>query len=247
MASGGVQPSGPPGQRHSGVVHGGLSRRPCPDSRAVTGCWPGLVAGLTVITLVIVANVFAGRPPTVADDSDRFTQPQSSFVTPGLRPGHANTVAATDAIAFTQPDPSADADSPSDSDADAHSPSDSNALGFADADSTDDNGAPTLAPPPTPPTATPTQAPSESCASSSPADGSTTSDHSIVISRLRAAECQRSRTTFRLGSMNTPQPTTEGRWSFTEQLAIRARTRSEFRVADDRSTEIAITVYHAPV
>src|SRR6476646_6803689 len=65
MASGGDQPARPVGQRHSGVVHGGQNRRPATPPRR-DWLLGGLVAGLTVIAMLIVANVSAAKPADVA-------------------------------------------------------------------------------------------------------------------------------------------------------------------------------------
>src|SRR4051794_13950975 len=65
MASGGVQPPGPAGQRHSGVVHGGLNKRRASSPRRnwLAG---GVVALVTVVAMILVANAFATRPTEVA-------------------------------------------------------------------------------------------------------------------------------------------------------------------------------------
>src|SRR4029079_10465057 len=65
MASGGDQPARPVGQRHSGVVHGGLNRRP-PTPPRRDWLLGGMVAGLTIIALLIVANGCAAKPVDVA-------------------------------------------------------------------------------------------------------------------------------------------------------------------------------------
>src|SRR3954447_10646438 len=102
MASGDMEPAGPPGQRHSGVVHGGLSRRPQPQRRR-DWLLGGGVAGLTVIAFLVIANVLGGQPAAVAEvptASPPSPSPASSlpiFVqeTPAPTPTPSPTLAPT--------------------------------------------------------------------------------------------------------------------------------------------------------
>src|SRR4051794_29247420 len=80
MASGGAQPTRPDGQRHSGVVHGGRSRSPTPQPRR-DWLLGGLVAGVTVAAMLLVANVFAGRSTDVADVSVASASPTPTTTT----------------------------------------------------------------------------------------------------------------------------------------------------------------------
>ena len=242
MASGGDQPARPPGQRHSGVVHGGLNRRPATPPRRdwVLG---GMVAGLTVIAMLIVANVFAAKPADVAAVPTDSPTPISVSSLPifvqetPAPPSPTPTLAPTPTASSTPiPTPTPTL---------APTPS------------------ATLPPTPTPmlvPTPAPSAPPTPAAPPSSPplvasppalglvilqpADGATTSDHSVVISGLSQPGVTITHDIPNWFDEHTTADS-QGRWSFTESLAEGQNT-FKFRVADDMTTEVTLTIYYEP-
>jgi hypothetical protein len=77
-----------------------------------------------------------------------------------------------------------------------------------------------------------------------PANGSTTSDHSVVISGLTQPNVTITHDIPNWFDEHTTADS-EGRWSFTESLAEGQNT-FKFRVADDMTTEVTLTIYYQP-
>lgn len=244
MASGGDQPTRPPGQRHSGVVHGGLNRRPARPPRR-DWLLGGMVAGLTVIAMLIVANVFAARPADVANVPTDV---------PTASPVSSLPIFVQETPVPPTPTPTLPP-TPTPSPAPVPTPAPSLAP----------TPSPTLPPTPTP-SPTPTRAPSASPAPLptaspplatvgptpplvglvivQPADGSTTKENSVVISGLAQPNVT---ITHDIPNWFDEHTTTDnqGRWSFTESLAHGENT-FRFRVGDDMATEVTLTLYYQP-
>ena len=224
MASDGVQPPRPPGQRHAGVVHGGLRRGPMPAPRRdwVAG---GIVAGLTLASLVIVANVFGGRQPTVAviDSPSPTASPVSSLPvyiqeTPNPTPPPTPYWTPTPTPTPTPPPTPSPTPSPSPTPAPTSSPSSS------------------VAPAPTPP--------AYGLIILEPLDSAAVTDHVLAIRGLTQPGATITRDVPLWLDEHTVADST-GRWSFIESLNSGANTFT-FRVGDDRATDVTLTVYLSP-
>ena len=199
------------------------------------------MAGLTVIAMLIVANVFAAKPADVA------SAPTDS---PTASPVSSLPV-------FVQETPEPPTPTPTPPPAPTPSPSPT----------------PTIPPTPPPtPTASPTApvltAPPATTRSPIPAtpapslpsvaptlppiglvvvqpvDGSTTSDDVILIEGLAQPGVTITHYIPNWFDQHTIADS-QGRWSFTENLAEGQNT-IKFRVADDMTTEVAVTVYYQP-
>jgi hypothetical protein len=98
-------------------------------------------------------------------------------------------------------------------------------------------------PPPIPPPAVATP-PAVGLVIVDPANGSTTSENSVVISGLAQPNVT---ITHDIPNWFDEHTTTDsqGRWSFTESLAQGENT-FKFRVADDMTTEVTLTIYYQP-
>ncbi len=250
MASDGVQPPRPPGQRHAGVVHGGLRRGPMPAPRRdwVAG---GIVAGLTLASLVIVANVFGGRQPTVAviDSPSPTASPVSSlpvYIQETPNPTPPPTPYWTPTTYWTPSPSPTPTPSPSPTPAPTPAPTPT----------------PTPTPPPTPsptpspsPTPAPTSSPSSSVAPAptppaygliilEPLDSAAVTDHVLAIRGLTQPGATITRDVPLWLDEHTVADST-GRWSFIESLNSGANTFT-FRVGDDRATDVTLTVYLSP-
>ena len=240
--------SAPPGQHHSGVVHGAHSKRPAPPPRR-DWLLAGVVAGLTVITLVIVANVFGRSAPTVAVISSPSPSPTDISSLPVFvqeTPNPTPTSSPSPTPSPTQP--------PTPTPTLAPTPSPSPTL----PPTPPPTPTPTLAPTPTaslpalpPPTPTPTlaptptQAPAEGFEILEPQDGATVHETSIQISGVAPPGATVTHDIPMWFDEHTIADG-KGRWSFVENLAV-GENKFMFRVGDDVASEVTITVFCAPV
>lgn len=232
MASGGVQPSGQPGQRHTGVVHGGIPRRPVPRPRR-DWLLGGIVAGLTILMMLLVANAFGGRPVEVAAAPTPTTDP-TPVVESSLQVFYQETPAPT-------PSPT-----PSPTPTPTPQPTPTPTLSIAPTPSPTPTATPTLRPTQTPsPTLPPTPTtPAYGLAIVEPVDGSTTSDRAIVIRGLTQPDATVTRDVPMWFDEHTVADSA-GRWSFIEALNVGENTFT-FRVGDDTATDVTISIFYSP-
>lgn len=246
MANGGHQPSGPPGQRHAGVVHGGRSRRPAAAPRRD---WlaAGIVAGFTVLLALLVVSVFNGHAADVAPTSSPTFYAVSSL------------------SIFVQETPAATATPTA-----APGPTATPTLGPTPTPTTPPTLGPTLLPstsaPPTltssatssplpslppsassvpPPSSVPEPtAPAYGLVIVEPANGYMSLNRSLLIRGLAQPGATITRDVPMWFDEHTVADS-EGRWSFIEGLNIGQNTFM-FRVGDDTATEVTLTVYYLP-
>jgi hypothetical protein len=245
MASGGVQPSGQPGQRHTGVVHGGIPRRP---QRSPRRDWllGGIVAGLAVLMMLLVANAFGDRAVDVATEP---TPTPTSNVESSLVAFSQETPAPTPSPTPTPAPTPTPIPTPTSSPTPTPPPSPTARLTPTPSTSLTATPLPT-APPSTTPSTTPSTAPTTPTTPAyglvivEPVDGSTTTDHAIVIRGLTQPDATITRDVPMWFDEHTVADSA-GRWSFIEPLNVGENTFT-FRVGDDTATDVTITINYAP-
>lgn len=217
--------------RHAGVVRGRIPRRP--PARRYDWLAAGIVAGITVLALLLVLRGFGPAAPQVAvvppTESTAGTLPpysQPPVPTPTTVPTPIATVWATPIpTPISTPSPT-----------------------------------PTLNPPPTPPptpTVQPTLTPSSTLTPAPPTPGSsaiaglvvvdplpgtTLSDSFVIISGLAPPGAIITHDVPGWFDEHTVADR-QGHWAFAESLRNGKNTFT-FRIADDRATEVRLTVYY---
>ena len=201
----------------------------------------GVVAGLTLATLVLVANVFGGRQPVVAviDSPSPTASAVSSlpvYVRETANPTPSPTPYWTPTVYWTPSPSPTPTPTPSPSPTPSPTPT------------------PTSTPSPTPtptPTPSPTPAPSLSQTPPAfglvilePADSATVTDHVLAIRGLTQPGATVTRDVPLWLDEHTVADSA-GRWSFVESLNSGENTFT-FRVGDDRATDVTLTVYLSP-
>jgi hypothetical protein len=222
------------GQRHTGVIHGRIPRRPPTPRRDWLAA--GVVAGITVLALFLVLRGFGPAAPEVAvvpptgsaePTLPPFSQPPAP--TPTMVPTPIPTVWATP-IPTPPPTPT-----PSPSPTPSPTPT----------------APPTATPAPTvpatlPPTPAATPAPTAIAALAvvDPTSGTTVNEPSVVIRGLAPPGAVVTHDVPQWFDEHTVADG-EGRWSFAEALREGENTFT-FRIGDDRATAIQLVVYYHP-
>jgi len=250
MASGAPQPPPPQaGQQHSGVSHSARSRRLQSTPPRRDWLLGGLVAGLTVIALLIVVNVFGGRPTDVANTSSPSASPSASAISslpvfvqdtptpsplPTATPSPTPTLLATPTPAQspTLPPTVAPTLTPTPSPIQTATPTPTPIA------------TPAITPSPSP-TPAPTSTPVVGLVITSPRDGATVSSSPVVI-KGKAPPGSTITHDIPLGFDEHTTADAQGRWSFSESLAP-GENKFVFRIGDDRSTEVTLTITFSPV
>lgn len=244
MASGAQQPPPPQaGQQHSGVSHSARARRLQSTPPRRDWLLGGLVAGLTVIALLIVVNVFGGRSTDVANAASPSPTSSASAVSslPVFvqdTPTPAPLPTATPSPTLTLPPPPTLAPTPTPTV--APSPS----LTTPPTPTPTPTSSPPITPSPSP-SSEPTSTPVVGLVIISPRDGATVSSSPIVI-RGRAPAGSTITHDIPLGFDEHTIADANGRWSFSETLAP-GENKFLFRIGDDRSTEVTLTITYSPV
>jgi hypothetical protein len=222
-------------QRHAGVVRGRIPHRP--PTRRYDWLAAGIVAGITVLALLLVLKGFGPATPEVAvvpaTDSSGPTLPpysQPPVATPTPVPTPIPTVWATPVPTPTLTRTPTPSPTPT---------------------------APPTAPPTVPPTPTarailtPTPAPTPQPNAVAglvivdPPPGATVSDRSVIISGLAPAGAPVTRDVPGWFDEHTVADR-QGHWAFAESLRDGENT-FKFRIGDDPSTEVQLTVFYSPV
>jgi hypothetical protein len=243
MASGAHQPPPPQaGQQHSGVSHSARTRRLQSTPPRRDWLLGGLVAGLTVIALLIVVNVFGGRSPDVVAASP---SPSSSASAVSSLPVFVQDTPTPSPVPTPTPSPSPTLP-PTPTLAPTPTPT------LAPSVSPTTPPTPTPTPPSTPPVTpspSPTPAPSSTPAVvlviTSPRDGATVRSSPIVI-KGKAPPGSTITHDIPLGFDEHTIADAQGRWSFSETLAP-GDNKFVFRIGDDRSTEATLTITYSPL
>jgi hypothetical protein len=223
MASGDEVPDS--GQRRTGVVRRADLVRSRPSTARRD--WLALVgvAALAVVVLAVLSSLFGGQPVVNAGPTSTAGIAAASG-TPTLKPTFSPEASATPTPSPT-PSPTA-SPTPIPSRTPTPSPSPS----------------PTPSPTPTPgPTPAPT-APPFGLLILDPIDGSTSADRAIVIRGLTQPGATVTREVPFWFDEHTVADGA-GRWSFVESLNPGGNAFN-FRVADDASTAVTLTVYYTP-
>ena len=191
----------------------------------------GIVAGLTILMMLLVANAFGGRPVEVAAAPTPTTDP-TPVVESSLQVFYQETPAPTPSPTPTPTPTPTLPPTPTPSPSPTPTPT------------------PTLPPTPTPsPTLPPTSPPTPTTPAYGltivePVDGSTTSDRAIVIRGLTQPNATITRDVPMWFDEHTVADSA-GRWSFIEALNVGENTFT-FRVGDDTATDVTISIFYSP-
>jgi outer membrane biosynthesis protein TonB len=248
MASGEPQPPGRE-QRHTGVVRGGFARRPAQTPRRdwIAG---GIVAGITVGAMLIVLNAFGSRPAEVA----LLPTPTSAPSVESTLPVFVQETPAPTPTPTPAPTP-APTPSPTPLPTPTPSPTPTTTPSLTPSATTplvpSPSPTPSATEPATPeatalPTPGATPEPSQPAIAlkiTAPKDGATVNDGVVVIKGKAAPGATITRDVPLWFDEHTVADE-KGRWSFEEALNV-GENSFTFRVADDRSTEVTLTVFLA--
>lgn len=200
-----------------------------------------------MIALIIVANVFAAKPTDVADVPTPSPSPSTVSSLPIFVQETPKPPTATPGLTPTPtPLPPTASPTPSPTPTPSPSPSPMPTPTRTLAPTLAPTAAPTLVPtppatlPPMPATPPPT-----GLVIIEPVDGSTTSSSSVVIEGFAQPGVTITHDIPNWFDEHTTADS-QGRWMFTENLA-QGQNTFKFRVADDMTTEVTVTVYYEPV
>lgn len=244
MASMRREPGATARQRHAGVVRGRIPRRP--PARRYDWLAAGIVAGITVLVVLVVLKGLGPGAPEVAvvppTDSAASTLPpysQPPAPTPTTVPTPIPTVWATPVPTPTPTLTPSPASTPSASPLSTPTPT---PLRTPAAQPTL-TASPTLAPqPPTPTPPTPAPTALAGLLIVDPPPDATLNNSSVIISGLAPPGAVITHDVPGWFDEHTVADR-EGHWAFAESLRDGKNTFT-FRIADDRTTEVRLTVYY---